>query len=80
MPSPRATFIPDILEEHLEELAFLWSQRQTALRDPRYTIHELTHLDGNLMFLNRDQSEGMPCSGDVSGRISLLTLDSSSLR
>jgi len=45
MPSPTATFIPDILEEHVEELAFLWEQRQAAVRDPRYTIRELTYLE-----------------------------------
>src|SRR2546427_6023009 len=45
MPAPIATFIPDILEEHVEELAFLWEQRQAAVRDPRYTIRELTHLE-----------------------------------
>src|SRR3989442_9981762 len=45
MPAPIATFIPDILEEHIEELAFLWEQRQAAVRDPRYTIRELTHLE-----------------------------------
>ena len=45
MPAPTATFIPDILEEHLEELAFLWGQRQTAVRDPRYTTREFTHLE-----------------------------------
>jgi hypothetical protein len=45
MPSPPATYIPDILEEHVEELAFLWGQRQTALRDPDYTIREFGHLE-----------------------------------
>src|SRR2546422_11057412 len=45
MPTPTATYIPDILEEHIEELAFLWEQRQAAVRDPRYTIRELTHLE-----------------------------------
>lgn len=45
MPSPTATFIPDILEEHLEELAFLWEQRQSAVRDPDYTIREFAHLE-----------------------------------
>src|SRR5438128_33836 len=45
MPAPIATFIPDILEEHIEELAFLWEQRQAAVRDPRYTIRELAHLE-----------------------------------
>ncbi len=45
MPAPIATFIPDILEEHVEELAFLWEQRQAAVRDPRYTIRELIQLE-----------------------------------
>src|SRR2546426_7951091 len=45
MPSSTAAFTLDILEEHLEELAFLWSQRQAAVRDPAYTIRELTHLE-----------------------------------
>ena len=45
MPAPIATFIPDILEEHVEELAFLWEQRQAAVRDPRYTMRELTQLE-----------------------------------
>src|SRR3989441_271313 len=45
MPAPIATFIPDILEEHIEELAFLWGQRQNAIRDPRYTTREFTHLE-----------------------------------
>jgi len=45
MPSPIATHIPDILKEHIEELAFLWGQRQSAVRDPNYTIRELTQLE-----------------------------------
>lgn len=45
MPSPPATYIPDILEEHLEELAFLWRQRQAAVRDPDYTIREFAQLE-----------------------------------
>jgi uncharacterized protein (TIGR02270 family) len=40
-----ATFMPDILEEHLEELGFLWSQRRSAVWDPAYTIRELTDLE-----------------------------------
>jgi len=38
-------FIPDILEEHLEELAFLWGQRRNALRSPRYTLRAFAHLE-----------------------------------
>lgn len=47
MPAP-ATHIPDILEEHVEELAFLWGQRQSAVRDPSYTIREFTHLENRI--------------------------------
>jgi len=45
MPSPTATFIPDILEEHVEELAFLWGRRQTALRDSDYTLRAFSDLE-----------------------------------
>jgi uncharacterized protein (TIGR02270 family) len=38
-------YIPDILEEHLEELAFLWGQRRTALRSARYTVRAFAHLE-----------------------------------
>lgn len=39
------TFIPDIAEEHYEELQFLWSQRRNALRSPAYTLRELGMLE-----------------------------------
>jgi uncharacterized protein (TIGR02270 family) len=45
MSGPTLQFIPDILEEHFEELQFLWGQRQTALRSPRYTMRELSALE-----------------------------------
>jgi uncharacterized protein (TIGR02270 family) len=41
----RATFIADILEEHLDELAFLWGQRRHAIRSPLYTVRAFTHLE-----------------------------------
>jgi len=41
-------YIPDILEEHLEELAFLWGQRRSALRSPRYTVRAFAHLEERL--------------------------------
>ena len=54
VPSPKLTFIPDILEEHLEEVQFLWAVRREALRASRFTPRELAerderieaHLDG----------------------------------
>jgi len=43
-----ATYIPDILEEHVEELAFLWGQRRGAVRSPRYTVRAFFHLEERL--------------------------------
>ena len=43
-----ATYIPDILEEHVEELAFLWGQRRSALRSPRYTVRAFAHLEDRI--------------------------------
>jgi len=45
MSAPHPTFIPDILEEHVEELGFLWGQRQAALRSPGYTMRRLGDLE-----------------------------------
>ena len=39
------TFIPDIAEEHYEELQFLWSQRRNALRSSAYTMREMGMLE-----------------------------------
>jgi uncharacterized protein (TIGR02270 family) len=61
MPATPATYIPDILEEHLEELAFLWGQRQSAVRDPAYTIRELTQLEERIAA----HLQGVLAVGDV---------------
>ena len=45
MAGPKTRVIIDILEEHYEELAFLWAQRQNALRSPEYTSRELADLE-----------------------------------
>jgi uncharacterized protein (TIGR02270 family) len=42
---PRLTYIPDLLEQHVEEIEFLWAQREVALGSPRYTMRELAQLD-----------------------------------
>ena len=39
------TFIPDVAEEHFEELQFLWSQRRHALRSAAYTMREMAMLE-----------------------------------
>ena len=38
-------FIPDIAEEHFEELQFLWSQRRNALHSAAHTMREMGMLE-----------------------------------
>lgn len=45
MPAARARIIADLLEEHLEELDFLWNQRQGVLASPALTKREISDLD-----------------------------------
>jgi len=40
--------IPDIFEEHVEELEFLWGRRQDALDSPRSSARHLRELDGRI--------------------------------
>jgi uncharacterized protein (TIGR02270 family) len=57
MTGPAWTFIPDLLEEHLEEIQFLWPIRDAGLRSPRMTLRNLrnfeeridAHVDGALV-------------------------------
>jgi uncharacterized protein (TIGR02270 family) len=56
-PAPKLSYIPEILEEHYEELQFLWAVRRRALRSPDFTLRELAkfeeriaaHLQGMLV-------------------------------
>lgn len=41
----RLTFLPDVLEEHLDELGFLFGRWRTALRDPEETIRSVGDLE-----------------------------------
>jgi uncharacterized protein (TIGR02270 family) len=43
--APRLTYLPDLLEEHIEEVEFLWAQREAALTSPRQTRRDLAHCD-----------------------------------
>jgi uncharacterized protein (TIGR02270 family) len=55
--SPVLTFLPDLLEEHLEEIQFLWPIRDRGLRSPRMTMRDVrrfeeridAHVDGALV-------------------------------
>ncbi|HTO88062.1 MAG TPA: hypothetical protein VMR54_11120 [Thermoanaerobaculia bacterium] len=48
MPAAKLRFLPDILDEHFEELAFLWSQRRAALCSPIYTWRAFLQLEGRI--------------------------------
>jgi uncharacterized protein (TIGR02270 family) len=48
MSSSTATFTLEILEELLQELAFLWRQRENALHDSDYTLRELYDLESRI--------------------------------
>lgn len=48
MATPALTHLPDILEEHLEELQLLWSRRAEALRSPRYTPRHIALFDARI--------------------------------
>jgi uncharacterized protein (TIGR02270 family) len=42
--APRSRFIPQLLDIHAEDLAFLWGQRRAALDSPEHTLRDLAHL------------------------------------
>jgi uncharacterized protein (TIGR02270 family) len=57
----KLSFIPDLVEEHYDELQFLWSQRRNALRSPANREREIllleerieAHTDGMLAIADR---------------------------
>ena len=53
-------FIPDIAEEHYEELQFLWTQRRNALRSSAYTMREMGMLEERI----EAQAQGLLVLGD----------------
>jgi len=44
MNAPRARYIPDLLETHLEELEYLWGQRRSALYSRREALRDFAFL------------------------------------
>jgi uncharacterized protein (TIGR02270 family) len=44
----KLSFIPDILEQHVEELGFLWGQRQSALRSADYGFGAFLELEARI--------------------------------
>jgi uncharacterized protein (TIGR02270 family) len=53
-------FIPDIAEEHFEELQFLWTQRRNALRSAAHTMREMAMLEERI----EAHTEGLLVLGD----------------
>lgn len=48
MISPRVVLLRDVLEEHLEELQFLWSLRRDTLLSPERTRRDLVRLESRI--------------------------------
>jgi len=56
-------FLPDLVEEHFEELAFLWGQRRGALASPRYFPRDLDRLEKRI----EAHLQGLLIAGDELG-------------
>jgi uncharacterized protein (TIGR02270 family) len=46
--SPVWTFLPDLLEEHLEEIQFLWPIRDRGLRSPQMTMRDIANFENRI--------------------------------
>lgn len=44
MPTPRARYIPQLLDTHAEDLAFLWAQRRLVLHSSEHALREFAQL------------------------------------
>jgi uncharacterized protein (TIGR02270 family) len=49
MSTPVWTFIPDVLEEHIDELGFLWGQRLSALRSYQVSAPRFRDLEERIL-------------------------------
>jgi uncharacterized protein (TIGR02270 family) len=59
--STAPSIIPHIVEQHLEEAAFLWSQRCRAVEAPHYTLDNLCRLDERV----EAHIDGLRVAGDA---------------
>lgn len=48
MATPRQRYIPELLEVHAADLAFLWDQRRDAMASRRHTLREFAELSDRL--------------------------------
>ncbi len=60
MPDAPLKFLPDLVEEHFEELAFLWGQRRHALTSRRFFPRDLDRLEKRI----EAHLEGLLIAGD----------------
>ncbi len=57
----QAPIIKSIIDQHAEGAAFLWLQRNTAVREPHYSLKDLAHLDDRL----EAHIDGLRIAGDA---------------
>ncbi len=55
------TIIPTIIEQHAEEAAFLWLQREAAVHDPHYDLKDLAKLEDRI----EAHIDGLLIAGDA---------------
>src|SRR5215469_12621290 len=47
-PSSEPLVVGEIVAQHAEEAAFLWTQRTAAVRAPHFRFQDFTHLDSRV--------------------------------
>ncbi len=65
------TIIPTIIEQHTEEAAFLWLQRDAAVREPHYKLKDLAKLDDRV----EAHIDGLRIAGDAGWEICKQSLE-----
>ena len=61
----QAPIIKSIIDQHAEGAAFLWLQRNTAVREPHYSLKDLAYLDDRL----EAHIDGLRITGDAGWEI-----------
>jgi uncharacterized protein (TIGR02270 family) len=57
---PKLALLSDLLEEHLEELAFLWGLRRSLLRSPKHQVRHLRQFEERI----EAHTQGLLIAGD----------------
>ena len=56
---------PVVLQQHVEEAAFLWLLRDRAIADPHYSLSDLSHLDSRV----EAHLDGLRIAGDFAWKL-----------